>query len=113
MTYRWESQIRHNQNPSELQSWATTLLQSYGHSNIQQSTIIMVTNKPPGGIPNASTGPRVALISGEWSGENEDYVSLGWGSGVVGGFGVYVGSTNFVCHSKDMWKAGIYFVRTR
>ena len=113
MTHRWESQIRHNQNPAELQTWAVQILEVYGHSNIEAATIIMLTNKPPAGIPTTSDRPRVAIVSGAWSGQNEDYVSFGWGSGVVGGFGVYVGSTNFVCRSAEMWKPGIYFVRTQ
>lgn len=112
MTYRWESQIKHNQSPAELQSWAIHLLDSYGRSNVEEMTQIIVTNKPPAGIPIWSFWPRVDLVSGTWSGCNEDYAALGWGSGFMPGFGVYIGTSNFVCGSKDIWKPGIYFVRT-
>jgi hypothetical protein len=70
-THRWEIQIKKHQNPVELQSWAVNLITTYGNSNIEAATIIVVTNKPPAGIPVSNDGPHITLVSGKWSGKTK------------------------------------------
>ena len=102
---RWEAQIKSQQDPAELQAWATNLLILYG----SPQSLRIVTNKPPLGIPRSRYGPTVALLNGAWSGDNEDHVQLGWGGGFLHLWGVAIGSTNFVCGSLKPSRPGIYF----
>jgi hypothetical protein len=113
-THRWETQIKRHQNPAELQSWATNLIAMYGNSNIEEATMIFVANKPPSGIPISSAGPHITLVSGKWSGQNENSVTLSWGNGVViPALTMEIGDTNFIYNDpEEKWKPGIYIGKT-
>jgi hypothetical protein len=102
---QWEAEIKRQQDPAELQAWASHLRMLYG----APQTIQIVTNKPPPGIPRSRYGPTVALINGSWSGGGQDHVQLGWGGGFLHLWGIQIGDSNFVCDAQTMWKPGIYF----
>jgi hypothetical protein len=102
---KWEAQIRTQQDPVELQDWATQVLAAYSSSDGLQ----IVTNKPPRGIPRSRYGPVVALMNGGWSDRNQHHLQLGWGGGFLRLWGMQIGRTNFVCGAQKMWKPGIYF----
>jgi hypothetical protein len=107
-TRYWESQIRQHQNPAELQTWATTLLTSYGESNVIESIALGVTNRPPPEFPGASSCDVALVDDKTWGGGY--YVQLLWRANpFVGRWGMRIGDTNFVCPLKDKWKPGIYF----
>ena len=111
MTHRWEAQIRRHQNPAELQAWAASLMDRYRTSGVAETTILMVTNQPPAGIPISNYGPRVALMNDKiWGGGY--HVQLGWGGGFLELWGMKIGDANFACDSNDKWAPGIYFFRS-
>lgn len=104
-THRWESQIRRQQDPHELRTWATGVIAAYG----TEMEVRMVTNRPPPGIPRNAYGPKVAVVSGGGA----PYVRLCWGSGFLPAWGVDVGSTNLARDARGLWQPGIYFFGRR
>jgi hypothetical protein len=75
-TRYWESKIRRNQDPRELQAWAVKLLEQYRTPNIGERGFLLITNKPPANFPveNADVG----LISEKSWGSDGYYVKLQW-----------------------------------
>jgi hypothetical protein len=75
-TRYWESKIRRNQDPRELQAWAVKLLEQYRTPNIGERGFLLITNKPPANFPveNADVG----LISEKSWGRDGYYVKLQW-----------------------------------
>jgi hypothetical protein len=107
-TRYWESQIRQDQNPAELQAWATKLLVTYGQSNLAERDCVPVTNKPPPGFPGAISCDVALMNDKNWGGGC--YVQLLWAANpFVGRWGMRISDTNFVCGLPDKWKPGIYF----
>lgn len=107
-TRYWESKIRQDQNPVELQAWVTKLLVTYDQSNVAERSVLTVTNTPPPGFPGARSCAVALMDDKIWGGGY--YVQLLWGANpFVGRWGMRIGDTNYVCGLPDKWKPGIYF----
>ncbi|MEI6194851.1 MAG: hypothetical protein WCS42_11030 [Verrucomicrobiota bacterium] len=104
---KWEAQIKQNQDPEELRTWAMKLFQSYatngGHLYVQ------ITNSPPQGIPTSKFGPQITLTSYDTTNGTMPSVRLLWM--VTRAWGLCVGDTNFVGMGQEVWKPGIRFYR--
>ena len=106
-------------DPSLLQSWATNLLNQYS-AQTNFGPVFYVQAPVPTGSEQIwmHRSPQVILRDGESDGER--YVCLCWGSGMLGRWGLALGSPRFVLkvgmESGDppdlaprLWKPGIYF----
>jgi hypothetical protein len=108
-TKHWESQIRRQQNPAELQAWASHLIELYSKTT---QSVRFLTNKPPTGIPISRYGSGAALMKAHSTREAE-HIRLGWGRGdFLPLRGMEIGDTNFASGSTNMWKPGIFFFRS-
>lgn len=104
LTQKWEAQIKRDQDPTQLQAWATRLMNTHTDANPQDVRILH--DKPPPGIPRSRYGPNVAVMGGG------QYVQLGWGGGMLWLWGMRIGDTNYVCPGGELWKPGVYFFRS-
>ncbi len=102
-----EQRIKTQCGPAVLQSWATNLV-----AHAQDFTNTLSSSIP---IPQGLQGiwkHRPAVFIREAQGEAEAYVYLFWGSGVLGHWGLSVGSPTFVWDRQGVqWQPGIYFWR--
>lgn len=108
LTRQWETQIKSQQNPEELQAWATNLLALY-KDETSRGDFFGVTNRPPPGIPISKYGPCVYLSK---RADRQEYVQLGWGGGFLNLWGMKIGDTNLVFPDEEIWKPGIYFFQS-
>lgn len=106
-----EHRIEQMVDPYALQSWATNLL----HTQPLGGTNFSGTFPAPASLQQIwkHRGPSVYIR--EASEGEEQYVYIFLGSGVLGHWGVSVGSPSFVparpSYGSRMWKPGIYFWR--
>ena len=124
---RCERKIERRCDPRVLQSWATNLIMrvSLGETN---SRVDLVGKAVSVDLPNGNsmrvTLPqgldgiwrhRPAVVLREARGGEEAYVLLLWGGGMLGHWGMSIGSPSFVPAQWDrqgrQWKPGIYFWR--
>lgn len=104
---RCERRIRKSADPAELQIWAADLLLRYPPA----STNYVGPFTLPRGLDDVwSHRPFVALL--ESSPTHEAHVRVLWGSGVLGHWGLWLGSTSMVAVGNcDIWQPGVYFWR--
>jgi hypothetical protein len=57
LTQKWKAEIQRNQDPAQLQAWATELMSTHGDSNKQE--LLNLHAKPPSEIPRSRYGPLV------------------------------------------------------
>jgi len=113
LTGKWENQIKREQDPEALRTWAKELLERC--KNNHSSDTLIQTNKIPFVIPNSGYGRYIWIYyENETNGQaslnpTQDYVGISWGSAWLGSWGLKIGDTNFICNSSDIWKPGIYF----
>jgi hypothetical protein len=106
-----ERRIEKTIDPTMLQSWATHLLQQYppGRTNFAGPFAL------PTGLANVWEQGKPSVYLREATNGEEEYVYVFWGSGVLGHWGLSVGSPTFVPKNPKsgtrMWKPGIYFWR--
>ena len=106
---RCEKTIEQTVDPETLRSWATNLLVEYppNVTNIDLDSEVPESLKRiwTRGTPHVSLKPAGA--------SEAEHVDIVWGSGVLGHWGLLIGSPNFVAidprMKKRLWKAGIYF----
>jgi len=120
-----ERRVERRFKPQALQSWATNLMALpngfsngpvciYRHSD-RETNAPIYTNLPPGlyGIWNHQNRPYVSIR--EARAGKEGYVYLFWGSGILGHWGMSIGSPTFVpARTSDkmrLWEPGVYFWR--
>jgi hypothetical protein len=106
-----ESAIETRCNAEELRNWALGLLENE-HA--------FATNRPTAhsslqGIWKHK--PSVEVRGAVWGNKGPGYVFIGWGSGVLGGWGLAIGSADLppprdIGDSVRPWKPGIYFWRS-
>jgi hypothetical protein len=101
---RCESKIERSCDPAVLRVWATNLL---AHASDYSS------NKPPVHPSLVTVWHRAPYFLVR---DREGYVLVAWGSGVLGGWGMAIGSPELKCplglgDSVREWKPGIYFWR--
>ncbi|HSU56069.1 MAG TPA: hypothetical protein VLT36_18575 [Candidatus Dormibacteraeota bacterium] len=101
LTRRWEAQIRSQQDPAQLQAWATNLLATHAREASRR-----LTNRPPAGIPTSRYGPEIWVMAGKGEG---DYVRLVWGGGHLPPWGIEVGNIDLVRSGPGVWRPGICF----
>jgi hypothetical protein len=102
---RCQRRIRNSADPAELQAWAEDLLRRYPPDTTNYSGPLA----PPHGLEDVwSHPPSVVLIAS--SPAHEAHVRLLWGSGVLGHWGLWLGSTNLVAAGNcERWQSGVYF----
>ncbi len=106
-----EQRIERTIDPATLQSWATNLLQQYppGRTNYTGPFVL------PVGLGDVWEQGKPSVYLREATNGEEEYVYVFWGSGVLGHWGLSVGSTTFVPMNPKsgtrMWKPGIYYWR--
>jgi hypothetical protein len=101
-----EGKARNQITGAELQAWATNLLASEpagGYVSYSK----LGTNFPEQLRGMYHQPPTVYVRSGESN--SAGYVSVMWGSGVLGLVGFQIGATNFVS-SGHRWQDGVYFL---
>jgi hypothetical protein len=120
-----EYRIERNCDPLVLQAWAAKLItapngfsngpvRTYRHPYIETNGPIFV-DLPRGlyGVWRPENVPYLAIIGAQ--GGKEGFVDVVWGSGILGHWGLSIGSTTYVpapVHKKmRLWKPGIYFFR--
>jgi hypothetical protein len=105
-----EQRVKAECTPVILQSWATNLL---GHAQD-------FTNSESSGIPIPRELQNIwkyqpSVFIREARGTSEAYVYLFWGSGVLGHWGLSIGSPTFAPADWDrqgvQWQPGVYFWR--
>jgi len=116
-TRKWESQIKREEDPEKLRSWAKGLLERYKNNAFDSSSI--QTNFPPitTGINHEFTS--IYYADAETNGQTkldptQDYVNVECDFGAwTGAWGLKIGETNFVSANPkaSQWKPGIYFYR--
>ena len=113
-----ESNARKVITPGELQAWALKLISdSHSYSNSRQF-ITMRTNFPSQ-LAALVPGLQPAVNVSEANSVNEPlnwtnippFVSLIWGTGLLGHRGFMVGPTNFEWSGTHEWAPGVYFVQ--
>jgi hypothetical protein len=114
-TWRWESQIKQQQDPEKLRAWAKELLERYKNDVFDNTS---VTNFPPIEVRINHEFTLIQYAAAETNGQailnpTQDYVNVECDFGLIGSWGLKIGETNFVSsNSKDSeWKPGIYFYR--
>ena len=96
---------RKNTDPSELQRWAADLLRRYPPDATNYSGPFTL----PQGVADVwDDPPHVSLI--ESGPAHEAHVRLLWGSGPLGHWGFWLGSTNFM-GPGTMWRPGVFWWR--
>jgi hypothetical protein len=105
---RFEAKIRHEVNPTNLQSWAEGVLRQYAASNATDVTYEV--NALPDYIERLSTRHLSSVVVPR---SQDSFIRIIWGSGFRGHWGLHVGSTNFVdpYTTSVAWQPGIYFWR--
>ena len=105
-----EQRVKAECSPVLLQSWATNLLAHAQDFTNSQSSAIPIPRELQGIWKH-----RPSVYIREARGASDAYVYLYWGSGVLGHWGLSVGSPTFVSAQWDQqgaqWKPGIYFWR--
>jgi hypothetical protein len=102
----------------ELQLWATNLLKRYS-SVPEFGGFFPVTTQIPEGLDKIWKKRQPEIILRDGLKGADRYVCIAWGSGMLGRWGLAVGSTNFVLlpgmeadpseKPPSAWKPGIYF----
>jgi hypothetical protein len=107
---RFESKIRHEVNPTNLQSWAEGVLRQYAASNATDVTYEV--RALPDYIERLSSRHHFSMVNPGPSAQGA-FIRIIWGSGMRGHWGLHVGSTNFVdsSRSSELWRPGLYFWR--
>lgn len=94
---------------SELQTWATNLLDSYPPTNTWfiLTPSELGTNFPQQllGIASHRLGPYISVYLLK---DRPRSLRLWWGSGFLGASGFEIGPTNFVSNDRE-WQPGVYF----
>jgi hypothetical protein len=107
---RFESSVRKQVDPAQLQQWALTALARYSTSKVENASFEL------DGVPAyLSSLHRLRPIAFAFpaASDKQAHVKLGWGSGFRGHWGVAVGATNFESpYGGDAWRPGVYFWRT-
>ena len=93
---RFEARVRQSVNPDQLQEWAVNFLQTDSSSDIHVF---------PAYIESLSGRHHWGVVC------PRTYVSIFWGGGLGGHWGLHIGSTNFVESGHKIWRPGIYFWR--
>lgn len=107
---RFEAKIRREVNPTNLQAWAEGLLHRYSASNVADVTYRVPVL--PDYIERLSTRHHSGVVVPRPSGQDA-FVRIIWGGGMLGLWGLHIGSTNFVdpYTESEVWRPGIYFWR--
>jgi hypothetical protein len=95
--------------PEELRSWATNLL----------NREFEYASKGPAAHPSLVAiwkhRPSVQIRGTNWGNTGPGYVYVGWGSGVLGGWGMAIGAPDLPpppeLNSAEEWRPGLYFWR--
>lgn len=107
---RFESKVRKQVDPVELQQWANATLARHSTSQVQNASFAVDT--VPAYVRSLHRLPPVAFAFPATS-DKLAHVRLAWGSGFRGHWGVDVGGTNFDCpYGGSAWRPGVYFWRT-
>jgi hypothetical protein len=116
-----ETRIEQRCDPLVLQAWATNLLTApNGYSNgpvqIWRDTSDPIFVELPPGLHDVWKKGRIPSVSiRDARNEEEAYIYLFWGSGMLGHWGMSIGSPTFVPGPSGdkmrMWKPGVYFWR--
>ena len=93
------AQLKRDVDPEALRSWAMENIRGerFGFGEA-------VTNGPAAAITIRTRPPRAVAFRDD-ADPSREYVLLSWGRDLPS---VAIGSTNFVGHSGDVWKSGIY-----
>ena len=106
-----ERRVEQTIDPGALQLWATNLLQQYppGRTNYVGPFIL------PAGLSNVWAQGQPSVYLREANNGEQQYVYVFWGSGVLGHWGLSIGSPTFVPanpgNGSRLWKPGVYFWR--
>ena len=111
----WEQHARKAITGTELQVWATYLLDEYPTMETNYAWISQLRTNYPQQLHRLAPrlGPFVYISAGDAN--RLPCVHLWWGSGFLGAKGFYIGRTNFVMDGGLgrglMWQPGVYFYR--
>ena len=120
-----ERTVERKCDPAELQAWAVKLMSlpvgaSNGPIEVHRQVYVEPNSRTYVDVPHGLYGvwkhqysPHVSIRDA--TEREEGYIYLGWGSGVLGHWGLAIGSSTFVpAPSGDkmrLWKPGVYFWR--
>jgi hypothetical protein len=95
--------------PEQLRAWATNLLNRESE---------YASNRPPAHpclVGIWKHRPSVEIRGTNWGNQGPGYVFVGWGSGVLGGWGMAIGAPDLPpppeLSSTKEWRPGLYFWR--
>lgn len=113
---RIEGKLKTRITPEEIRSWGTNVLEEKrpGFSSYEElrtnlpASLRGVFKHPPRVVINESPTNENGQVEHRW-------LTVWWGSGLLGHCGLEIGSTNFLGSSKggDEWAQGVYFWKDR
>jgi hypothetical protein len=107
---RFESKVRNQVDPDQLQQWAVATLARYSTSRVENASFAI--DKLPDYLKSLHRLPPVAFAFPGTS-DKHGHVRVTWGSGFRGHWGLAVGATNFDSpYGGDPWRPGLYFWRS-
>ena len=100
----FEARVKHEYaDTHEMQSWASGILQTAKHEDYSLDESSYPTWAFKRGFPR----PFIFIVNDENFGSN-GYLQIGWGSGVMGTWGIAIGKSDLPKKGRQ-WTNGIYF----